>query len=268
MISFICLLSIVAGHASSSPNGPAEGLVREGLSADETVSAYYRSDYKYNDSIKGWYKVHEIPTSWLDARKRCSLEESILMSPVDEGHAAVMTQETAKPQIRMAFTGISSFLSPGLFVSYEGIPLQKPDHTWSDGQPKVLNRNKEAACIAIEKTGQLTIINCSAILPFLCFKQYKRLEAADCGSAPGYEYEVSADKCYRVYVTPKKWSDALAACAADRGQLAVVSGEAEADVVEGYFKNKDVYDLWGDTLLVGVHSLYEKAEWLTVHGQS
>ncbi|GBP30798.1 hypothetical protein EVAR_82540_1 [Eumeta japonica] len=232
---------------------------------NRNLEKYYRWDYKYSSALNGWYKYHEMPAVWLDARKQCALEAAIIMSPINDTFMSVIRElVTLKPnRLPNIFTGFNTILSTGYFISYEGILLDSITHEWAKDEPKRLKNVGNGTCLTVDGSGKFAVVNCTEFFPFVCYKKYKDLKNNSCGYISGYDYDKSTDTCYKVYATPKKRSDAHRACAADGGALAAAGG-----AVQRYFRNRDVYGLIGDYLQIGVHSLYEKNEWLTVHGES
>nr|XP_034830465.1 uncharacterized protein LOC117987550 isoform X1 [Maniola hyperantus] len=190
----------------------------------------FRCDYKYFNKADGWLKLHRIPANWREARLRCHLEGSKLASPLNTELAAAMRSVAQQNSLKCGvFTGIHSFFSRGDFHSIEGIPLSKIPHTWAEGEPD--NLDNAESCMMMLDSGELADVNCSETLPYLCYKKTTRTALGDCGTVDSeYKLESRTGSCYKFHKTPRTWSRAYMACAAEGAHLAIINSDTEAQV--------------------------------------
>ncbi|XP_049868663.1 macrophage mannose receptor 1-like [Pectinophora gossypiella] len=236
---------------------------------------HFRSDYTYYHELNGWMKLHQMPTTWDDARQRCTLEGSVLASPVNnellQAMKIVIGQSRAK---RGVFTGVSDIFSPGDFFSVEGIPIGKISADWAPSEPD--NKKNEEHCIAMLPNGTIADVNCNEPYPYICFKQNtpNMPTPYHCGTVdPEYKLESRTGSCYKFHRIGRPWPGAFKTCVAEGGHLAIINSDTEAQVLkEMYAKNPDNivkakyphvasigFNKWGET------SSYS---WLTIHGQT
>uniref|UniRef100_A0A1E1WP12 C-type lectin domain-containing protein n=1 Tax=Pectinophora gossypiella TaxID=13191 RepID=A0A1E1WP12_PECGO len=239
------------------------------------AARHFRSDYTYYNEVDGWMKLHQMPTTWDDARQRCTLEGSVLASPVNnellQAMKIVIGLSRAK---RGVFTGVSDIFSKGDFFSVEGVPIDKITASWAPNEPD--NTNDEEHCIAMLPNGTIADVNCNEPYPYICFKKNtpNMPTPYHCGTVdPAYKLDERTHSCYKFHNIGRPWSGAFKTCVAEGGYLAIINSETEAQILRELFaqypghvvraKHKDIaaigFNKWND-----IHS----HSWLTIHGQS
>ncbi|XP_045772145.1 macrophage mannose receptor 1-like [Maniola jurtina] len=231
-------------------------------------SKQFRSDYTYHQELDGWLKLHAVPGTWHEARQRCYMEGAVLASPVNADMQNALRSEMNKSSTECAriYVGVHSLFSKGYFYSLEGVPLSKMSVQWLPGQPDNAGNNEE--CIAYVD-GRVADVNCSEVLPFLCYKKSTAdISVTPCGTTDReYEFSAKTGSCYKIHKRHLNWADAFKACSAEGGYLAIINSREEAAVL------KDMYSHhFANTLrfvsFIGIHDWDKDRTWKTIHGQT
>ncbi|XP_049868659.1 macrophage mannose receptor 1-like isoform X2 [Pectinophora gossypiella] len=233
----------------------------------------FRSDYTYYNKAGGWLKLHMVPANWHDARLRCQLEGAVLASPLNPELKSSMIDIMGK--FDPVYTGIHSTFSKGDFFSIEGVPLSAIPAVWKHYY--VDSYADDEGCIIMRGNEHMGDFKCSNVNYFICYKRAdnKTITQNECGTTDS-EYKLSTvtGSCYKFHRTPRTWSRAYMACAAEGGHLAIINSQAEATVLSGIFRSVPANDLTkivGGTVTVahiGFHDWGEHGDWLTIHGQT
>ncbi|CAB3222950.1 unnamed protein product [Arctia plantaginis] len=229
-------------------------------------SVKFRCDYRH--TYLGWFKYHEMPATWFDARLLCHLEGAILASPTTPEMKTYMLQSFCKPQI---FTGIHATLTKVQFHSVDGVPFDLIPHEWAPLEPD--NKNNAESCIALHSDGKFSDVRCDEPRPYICFRPHSNTEVNICGTPdPEYHFESQTNKCYKFHTKPRTFKRANFACSAEGGHLAIINNEDEAKVIRDiytkYPASKMIGNFWKDVAFVGMYNWGESADWTTIHGQS
>ncbi|RVE49563.1 hypothetical protein evm_005791 [Chilo suppressalis] len=127
----------------------------------------FRHDYQYRKDAKGWFKFHQIPATWENARIKCFHEGAVLASPLNKEIHTVM-QDILKDERQMAFTGIQSLTSLGDYFSIEGVHFSEMPIEWRADEPN--NLGDEEHCLAMWRDGTLADVSCANTRSYICYK--------------------------------------------------------------------------------------------------
>ncbi|XP_045771389.1 macrophage mannose receptor 1-like [Maniola jurtina] len=233
----------------------------------------FRCDYEYVAEVDGWLKFHDIPASWFDARLRCHLEGTTLASPLNEDVQRAILCVAGRHDLfpRDIHTGIHATFSNGDFFSIEGVPLSDIKHEWVAGEPN--NSNDDENCIYLTHSGTIGDANCGTPKPYVCYsKDDEDLAINECGTTDdGYKMDRASGSCYKFHGTPRVYSRAHMACAAEGGYLAIINGDSEADYIRKLFVQNPASSMVGpfykEVAYLGFNDWNEHGEWLTIHGE-
>ena len=85
----------------------------------------------------------------------------------------------------------------------------------------------------------------------------------------GYSFDSDTGNCYKLHTTPLNWTDAHAACRAERSYLAVINNQLEADFLANLTKSSSNQRVRGNYYRgiyhLGFHNKYDDG-WQTVTG--
>ncbi|CAK1546913.1 unnamed protein product [Leptosia nina] len=234
----------------------------------------FRCDYKYFANAEGYLKLHRIPATWRDARLRCQLEGAIIASPLNANlRSAMVSMMDVTPKLKCGvFLGIHAIFSKGDFFSAEGVPLSRIPHNWTEGEPD--NFNNSESCLLMTQDGEFADVNCGDTYPYFCFKKSTpSLVMNGCGTTdPEYQLDTRTGSCYKFHTTPRVWTRAYMACAAEGGHLAIINSETEAQVAKEIFAKypggKMLGHFWKDVAFIGFHDWGEHSDWITLDGKT
>lgn len=84
--------------------------------------AFFRDDYTYFEETNSFYKIHTIPRSWVNAKKRCLLEGATLFFPELslEADVALGHLNDTLSTLPSIYLGIASVLTKGVFITVNG----------------------------------------------------------------------------------------------------------------------------------------------------
>ncbi|CAH1641630.1 unnamed protein product [Spodoptera littoralis] len=238
------------------------------------IEAAYRCDYKYSTGSKGWFKHVVIPATWADARLHCMLEGAKLASPLNANIEADMKHIiknffTAESEI---FTGLHATLSPGHFYSIEGVPFSEIPLVWAEYEPNNIGNHEH--CITFNGLGEMSDTSCHETRPYICFRSANlKTEANECGTIdPDYRLDARTGSCYKFHTVPRTFSRAHFACSAEGGYLAIINSDVEAKVLRELFAKYPhrtmIGNFWKDVAFIGFLDWGERADWITIHGQT
>ncbi|XP_075986756.1 C-type lectin domain family 4 member E-like [Anticarsia gemmatalis] len=233
----------------------------------QTDAQKFRCDYRYCNYAKAWFKYHEIPATWYDARLMCQLEGAILAAPTSPEIRGTMAKSTGSMNI---FTGFHASISKGKYYTVDGIPLESTYHEWVKFEPN--NVNNLESCITMNNNGQISDQNCDTPHPYICYKKSVG-EVNICGTEdPEYQIASRTNKCYKFHTVPRNFSRANFACSAEGGHLAIINSQEEAAVLRDIFAKYPAYKMvgnfWKDVAFVGFFDWGEHGDWRTIHGQT
>ncbi|XP_073944558.1 uncharacterized protein [Choristoneura fumiferana] len=235
----------------------------------------YRSDYSFVPDAGGWLKLHRVPANWHEARLRCHLEGGTLASPVNRQMSLALKSLMEEHNLSYGlFTGIHATFSRGDFASVEGVPLARIPLHWAAGEPD--NAGDAEQCVLLLPNGAAADVPCSITRPYACFrKKTPDLVMNACGTFDnGYTLDTRTGSCYKFHTTPRTWSRAYMACAAEGAHLAVINSEEEAAVIRAVFARFPHHliptrtTFGKEIVFLGFQSRDEPGEWMTVHGQT
>ncbi|XP_045771390.1 C-type mannose receptor 2-like [Maniola jurtina] len=231
-------------------------------------SKHFRSDYTYHQDVDGWLKLHAVPGTWHDARQRCYLEGAVLASPVSAYMQNALRFEMNKSSSECAgiYVGVHSLFSKGYFYSLEGVPLSKMPVQWLPGEPDNAGNNEE--CIAYVH-GRVADVNCSEVLPFVCYKKStENMSVMPCGTTDrAYEFSAKTGSCYKLHKTPLIWAQAFKVCSAEGGYLAIINSRDEASVIKDINSRHNPTGSKFEVTYIGLVDWSKDRVWRTVHGQ-
>ncbi|XP_022125996.1 uncharacterized protein LOC111000749 [Pieris rapae] len=244
------------------------------LALSPVESRQFRYDYKFNQDIQGWIKLHPVPSTWADARLRCHLEGANLASPQNLKFATVLknTLRNTHAERTGIFTGIHATFSKGDFQSIEGIPLTKMPLQWMPYEPD--NENNDENCIVMHSNGTIADVNCNEVFPYVCYRKKSKNEVlTECGTVDSdYHLDPRTGSCYKFHFIARNWTRAFMTCAAEGAYLAIINNDAEAEILKDLFaKHPDAelrFTHIKDIAFVGFHNWGERNVWTTIHGQS
>ena len=84
-----------------------------------------------------------------------------------------------------------------------------------------------------------------------------------------YKYSIQMDKCYKLHLNPKVWSDARTICKAEGGNLAIINNKTEEDFLVAMFtkpQDKVNHVIHKDYALLGFHDIFQESHFMTVEG--
>nr|AAD09286.1 putative lectin [Hyphantria cunea] len=228
-------------------------------------SVKFRCDYEYSDI--GWFKYHEIPATWDEARLRCHLEGAVLASPTTDKMKSIMLKLFCKPEV---FTGIAAIFSKGDYYTIDGIPLTEIHHEWAQCEPD--NKNNDENCTALSSDGKLSDVRCDAPRPYICYREYSKVDVNLCGTPdPDYHFETQTNTCYKFHTKARNFERAHMVCSSEGAHLAIINSEEEAKVIAQIFarypKEKVVGSPHPDIAVIGYKYWDLNLEWTTIQGQ-
>ncbi|KAJ8715421.1 hypothetical protein PYW07_009903 [Mythimna separata] len=239
-------------------------------------SKLFRCDYLYSSEAKGWFKHHDVPATWADARLQCDLEGAVLASPTtQEIKAEMMTYiMITENELIMygVFTGIHATFAKGAFYTIDGVPLSKIPHSWARDEPD--NKGNNESCLIFYSNGELEDLSCEETRPFICYRsENQEVNINECGTIDSeYRLDARTNKCYKFHPVPRIFTRALFACAAEGGHLAIINSNTEAKVLSEIFAKYPERTLVGapskDVAFVGIRDRNKHGDWRTIHGQT
>ncbi|CAB3222952.1 unnamed protein product [Arctia plantaginis] len=229
-------------------------------------SVKFRCDYRYTDI--GWFKYHEIPATWDEARLRCHLEGGTLASPTTPKMKSLMLESFCKTEI---FTGIAAIFSKGDYFTIAGIPLAEISHEWAPYEPD--NKNNAENCITLNSDGKLSDVRCDEPRTYICYREHSNVDVNVCGTPdPDYHFETQTNKCYKFHTKAKNFERAHMICSAEGAHLAIINSEEEAKIITQIFakypKANIVGSIYQDIAIIGFNYWGLNSEWTTIHGES
>ncbi|XP_073956020.1 C-type mannose receptor 2-like [Choristoneura fumiferana] len=230
----------------------------------------FRFDYSYDQEADGWLKLHDIPTTWAEARLRCMREGAELASPENKQLQAAIKRVMGKG--KWIFTGIHATYSRDYFYSLGGKPLYRMPLRWIEGEP---NTNMGEACIYITPEGTIGATNCSETYTYVCYRKIipGTPFSTDCGTYDmDYVLDSRTGKCYKFHPEPQQWSNAFATCSGEGGHLAIINSDTEAQVLKELYEKHPASTMPGkfDKHIVhmGFRDWADHGLWMTIHGQT
>ncbi|XP_047036330.1 macrophage mannose receptor 1-like [Helicoverpa zea] len=234
----------------------------------------FRCDYQYRQLTKGWFKLHEVPETWQDARLRCTLQGAVLASPTSSAMAAEMrnTMKNFFLQDTEIFTGIHSTFSSGSYQTVDGIPLSKIPLVWANNEPD--NFGNKERCITFNSNGSAVDRMCEEPRPYICFRSgEKEVPTNRCGTVDDeYNYDEKTKTCYKFHRVPGTFDRAHFVCLAEGGHLAIINSKEEAEVLRKLFAKYPASSMAGtfhkDVAIIGFHDWGSWGDWRTIHGET
>ncbi|XP_014370527.2 C-type mannose receptor 2 isoform X3 [Papilio machaon] len=237
---------------------------------------HFRDDYTYLEETNSFYKIHMMPRSWENAKKRCLLEGATLFFPELSIEADVVLDHLKKTLSLSAsiHVGISSLLTKGVFITVSGDALRDVYNAWAPGEPN--NYKDEEDCVVMRSDGKLMDAKCANKLPFICKKtkiEMDRKWNEECNSPYlDYEYNEDLGRCYKFHLYPRSWKDAVETCDAEQAYLAIINSQLEAEHLVNITANAPKDKIKGKYKRGIVHLgfIYDKTigDWKTIMGET
>ncbi|XP_030038683.2 macrophage mannose receptor 1 isoform X1 [Manduca sexta] len=228
----------------------------------------FRDDYTFIEETQSYYKYFSNSKTWHDALTTCAREGATLFYAEDKDEfEAVAKFWTQFGDV--IFVGISSFFSKGVFTSYDNKPLTDIYNNWFPGKPD--DKNGEGNCVIMSKRGQMEDLSCTQRWPFICKKTSTNVVwHHDCETPyDGYVLNEDLGRCYKFFLTPMNWTEALAVCNAEESYLAIINSKQEADylkkLTEDAPKDKVRGDYTAGVVMLGFGNRFKQG-WLSVKG--
>ncbi|KAJ8722606.1 hypothetical protein PYW07_003792 [Mythimna separata] len=215
---------------------------------------FFRKDYKYIDSVQGFYKIHTLHKTWFEAKRVCALEGASLFYPEndDEAQAVISYWNDTQP-FSWVYVGISDLLVKGVFETINGNPVSDVYNYWAAGEPNDAGGVED--CVILKRDGTYNDFSCDRKTPFICKKSLLSLEWNQACNIPNldYIYNEEVGRCYKFHLTPMSWTDAYSVCSAEQSYLTVINTQSEADYLVKLTELKTRNQAPGDYLSGAVH---------------
>ncbi|XP_075985590.1 C-type lectin domain-containing protein 161-like [Anticarsia gemmatalis] len=227
----------------------------------------FRCDYTFRRP--GWFKYHEIPLTFRDARMMCFFEGGVLASPNTLELKTIMRSFMCNVDI---YTGMKA-LSMGHFYSIEGTPLSTTPYEWGDMEPD--NKGNSERCISMTSAGKLADVRCDEPRPYICYRANTKVDVNACGTPdPEYRMDRRTKKCYKFHKKPRDFEGAHFACSAEGGHLAIINSQEEANIIKDLIDQNPADKIFGN-----FHKDYHylgfvnwgknpQTDWMTLEGQT
>ncbi|XP_013146445.1 PREDICTED: macrophage mannose receptor 1-like [Papilio polytes] len=242
------------------------------LTSGQPKLHFFRSDYKYLDATRSFYKIHKAKT-WRDAKVKCDLEGAKLFYPknINERDVVISYINKINRNIDSIYIGINA-VTKGVFQSVDGVPIKDVYNQWMSGEPNDITAEDD--CIVMNKIGLYKDDKCNRRLPYLCKKTMESFTQwnNEC-NVPFLEYKFNKElnKCYKFHTLPKSWVDAAQTCEAEQAYLAIPNSQEEASYLSK-ITNENPKNYSGSYLSGAVHLGYRFDEtlddWITVKGDT
>ncbi|KAI5646938.1 lectin c-type domain-containing protein [Phthorimaea operculella] len=234
---------------------------------------FFRKDYTYLSDTESFYKIHTLPTTWQEAKKKCGAEGAVLWHPKDEDEVDTVIafwNQTQQQNIAKVFVGLSDLFTEGVFLTVDGQSTLDVYSNWGVGQPD--NYEGIEHCVQIRWDRTLNDAPCNGKYRYICKKALKDLQwNKDCNfSRTDYVFSETLNRCYKFHSVPKNWTEAVSMCHAEQSYLAVINSQAEADFLVRLATKHHDDEAPGLTLrgqiLSGFHNRLGEG-WKTVKGE-
>ncbi|KAJ8722489.1 hypothetical protein PYW07_003669 [Mythimna separata] len=232
---------------------------------------FFRTDYDYIETTKGFYKIHTSEQTWAGAKRVCALEGASLFYAENraEANAVISWWKTVQPNVGWAFVGISDIITEGIFETIDGKLVSEVYNQWQRGEPNDLHGDED--CVHLKLSGDLNDYRCDGESYFICKKSLASLEWNDLCNMPqlGYTFSEDTGKCYKLHTTPLNWTEADTVCRTEQSHLAVINEKLEADYLANFTKSASRRRIKGDYLKGIFHAGFQKKlyeDWQTVRG--
>ncbi|CAB3257648.1 unnamed protein product [Arctia plantaginis] len=223
----------------------------------------FSCDYRYTPL--GWFKYHEIPATWYDARLQCQFEGGTLASPTTAEMKNIMLESFCKPEI---LTGIHATFSKGNYHSIDGIPLSSIPHEWAPYEPD--NKNNAEQCLTLNSDGKFSDVRCEEPRPYICYRRHSKVDVTNCGTPdPEYLFSNQTKKCYKFHTNRRTFKRAQFACSAEGGHLVIINSDEELKFINELYAKYPLSKFlgtFGSTAFIGFHDWDESADWRTLDG--
>ncbi|CAH2050273.1 unnamed protein product, partial [Iphiclides podalirius] len=194
----------------------------------------FRTDYMWAHAFKTFYRLHDLSTTWHQARQICEAEGTSLLVPgsIEEMENLKLLLSNMKAHYTAIFIGIHDQFSEGDFVTTKGEPITDTilDLLWADGRPDQSNGTDK--CLVMTREGLFDNRPCNDMYPFVCKilgNQSRYNEKCD-GYDVGYVPHENG-KCYKFHSEPLSWHDAYLVCMLEEGRLCIINSAEEASLV-------------------------------------
>nr|AQY54439.1 immulectin 3 [Hepialus xiaojinensis] len=237
------------------------------------IATFFRRDYDLIHSQRSFYKVHNIPKSWNDARKQCILEGSTLAIPETAEEAEKLRDLMSKKidTNSVAYLGIQAF-TKGFFFTLDGRSINEIYHGWAPGQPNDVDNQED--CVILSSDGKLNDVNCVNKNPFICEKSQDSATWNNACETSDLAYTRVAGMahCYKVHLEPKNWPDAYATCVAEQSYLAILNSRTESKALINLFNTKPYRNVTQNFLRgaihLGFHDRFTEGLFTTIRGDT
>ncbi|CAH0719670.1 unnamed protein product, partial [Brenthis ino] len=225
-------------------------------------------NYQYDEGAKVWLKLHNMKTSWHEARKMCNMEGAILASPLDETLKGALVTYSKAYGIDRLYVGIHATFSSQIWHSIEGIPLENlADHLDINQM-----ESSDYRICAVMEAGSLINVGCQQMFPYICYKSDNvSRELTSCGTTDtAYQLDKRTGNCYKFHAEARSWIEAYETCFAEQAYLAIINSYAEAQILQDIFANHPSNTIHADhpnVMSIGMIDWEHNRDWYTIHGE-
>ncbi|CAH0701709.1 unnamed protein product [Spodoptera exigua] len=211
----------------------------------------FRSDYTYIAKQKSFYKVHQQPETWLEAKRICALEDATLFHPENAKEAKDVKSfiSNSMPWITVIQTSLNDIDIEGYFQTIDGRPISDVYSNWKKGEPN--NKRGNEDCVAILGDGLLNDSDCNLKKHFVCKKPLHSVHwNSKCNmSNSGYTFNEYTGNCYKLHTKPMTWFDAYRTCIMEQSNLAMIDSELQRNLLRNLTK---------DAVTIRIQEAYQK----------
>ncbi|KAJ0182595.1 hypothetical protein K1T71_001964 [Dendrolimus kikuchii] len=194
-------------------------------------------DYMWAQAFQTFYRLHDLATSWDQARQICDAEGTSLLIPdsLNEVENLKILMSNMKAHYTAIFVGLHDKFSKGDYVTLKGEPISGTilEMLWSPGSPN--SKSDVENCVVMTREGLFDNRPCTDINPFICKIFGNDTMFNDKCEGFDLDYEpASTGKCYKFHSEPLSWHDAYLVCKSEEGQLAIINSAEEAALVTSF----------------------------------
>ncbi|KAI5651736.1 lectin c-type domain-containing protein [Phthorimaea operculella] len=237
---------------------------------------FFRKDYTYLRNTESFYKIHTLPETWQEAKKRCEWEGAHLFHPEDEDEAHdVIAFWNQTHNFYQIYVGLNALLAKGVFLTVDGRTTHDVYINWRSGEPNNGGGSGRENCVEMFADGTFNDIPCDRQYPYICKKNIIDLQwNKECNfPRTDYIFNGTLDRCYKFHSVPRDWTEAMIVCHSEQSHLAVINSQAEFDFLmqlatENYNNTYIAHGLRlrsPNHILLGIHNRLGEG-WKTIKG--